>query len=67
MTRAASIVEQAVEHGITPKANSESIQVQNKFVTLLKEMVLSLLSKKWELKYLQMLADHVSDNGIERC
>jgi aconitate hydratase len=66
MARAASIVRQAVAHGITPKAefgiNPGSEQIR---YTIERDGIIAI-SKKWELKYLPMLADHVSDNGIEK-
>jgi aconitate hydratase len=64
MARAASIVEQAVAHGITPKAefgiNPGSEQVR---YTIERDGIIATF-EKWEQKYLRMLVDLVSVNGI---
>ena len=66
MSRAASIVRQAVAHGITPKAefgiNPGSEQIR---YTIERDGIIADF-EKWELKYLPMLADLVSGNGIEK-
>jgi hypothetical protein len=65
MARAASIVEQAVEHGISPKAefgiNPGSEQIR---YTIERDGIIATF-EKWELRFLPMLADHVSVSGIE--
>jgi aconitate hydratase len=66
MARAVSIVNQAVEHGITLKQNLVLILVLSKRYTIERDGMIAAF-EKWELKYLQMHVDLALGNGIEQC